>query len=155
MSNNIIIDNNTNRFGSGHAAGYQTDEIQNNRVITLPVSSTAKATAIKEVNKTLCGLLIFAILISIVSYYFVVDTERQLNECSRETTKYNVENAELQNQLDRKKSFNNVDKIMQKSNLLQTPKKVIETVDVRRNIDNGKKQHAGNYSKPKVFTMGY
>ena len=53
-----------------------------------------------------------------------------LNNLSRETTVFNDENTELENQLDRLKSFNNVDKSMQKNNLLSKAKQVIEVEEV-------------------------
>ena len=83
------------------------------------------------------------IVISTISYYFVVSSEIKLNEYSRETTLLNVENAELQNKLDRLKSFNNVDLTMQKNNLLQRPEQVIEATEVDSdNIVNEKKSNS-------------
>jgi hypothetical protein len=49
-----------------------------------------------------------------------------LNKIGRETTKLNSENVELQNKLDNLRSFNNVDKLVRKNNLLNTAKQVIE-----------------------------
>ena len=73
-----------------------------------------KAMAIRKVNKTLCALLGVAVLIAFVGYYFAMSNELTLNKLSRQITTLNDENAELQNQLDRLKSFNNVDsKMMQ------------------------------------------
>ena len=92
-----------------------------------------KAMAIRKVNKTLCGLLLCLIFVSIISYYFVVSSEIKLNEYSRQTIMLNDENAELQNQLDRLKSFSNVDMTMQKNNLLQKPDHVREAPEVAAN----------------------
>ena len=85
-----------------------------------------KAMAIRKVNKTLCGLLGIAVLFAFVSYYFSMSNELTLNKLSRQITALNDENAELQNQLDRLKSFNNVDNKMMEYNMLQTAAKVIE-----------------------------
>ena len=109
--------------------------------------------AIKKVNNTLCGLLICAILISAISYYFVVSSEIQLNECSRKTTLLNVENSELQNKLDKLKSFNNVDLTMQKNNLLKRPEKVIDVTAVQTNTP--KKTLTNKAVKPKAWAIGY
>ena len=68
-----------------------------------------KAMAIRKVNKTLCALLGVAVLFAFVSYYFAMSNELTLNKLSRQITTLNDENAELQNNLDRLKSFNNVD----------------------------------------------
>ncbi len=85
-----------------------------------------KAMAIRKVNKTLCGLLGIAVLVAFVSYYFSMSNELTLNKLSRQITTLNDENAELQNQLDRLKSFNNVDSKMMEYNMLQKAAKVIE-----------------------------
>ncbi len=138
--------------------GYSSDTIRINRndqVISgyFPKQNSVKAMAIKKVNNTLCGLLICAILISAISYYFVVSSEIQLNECSRKTTLLNVENSELQNKLDKLKSFNNVDLTMQKNNLLKRPEKVIDVTAVQTNTP--KKTLNNKAVKPKAWAIGY
>ena len=86
--------------------------------------------AIRKLNFTLCIMLIALIAITTVSYYFATANEMTLNKISRETVILNDENSELENQLDRLKSFNNVDKSMQKNNLLSKAKQVIEVTEV-------------------------
>ena len=139
--------------------GFNTNSIQqqqrDNQIITgyFPKENTASDIALKKFNDTLSGLLLCIIVISTISYYFVVSSEIKLNEYSRETTLLNVENAELQNKLDRLKSFNNVDLTMQKNNFLQRPEQVIEATEVDSdNIVNKKKS---NSVKPKVWSIGY
>ncbi len=97
-----------------------------------------KAMAIRKVNKTLCGLLGVAVFIAFVGYYFAMSNELTLNKLSRQITTLNDENAELQNQLDRLKSFNNVDSKMMQYNMLQKAAKVIEVPAVTSavSIDN-------------------
>lgn len=85
-----------------------------------------KAMAIRKVNKTLCGLLGIAVIVAFIGYYFAMSNELTLNKLSRQITTLNDENAELQNQLDRLKSFNNVDNKMMQYNMLQKAAKVIE-----------------------------
>ena len=85
-----------------------------------------KAMAIKKVNKTLCALLGVAVLIAFVSYYFAMSDELTLNKLSRQITTLNDENAELQNHLDRLKSFNNVDTKMMQYSMLTKAENVIE-----------------------------
>lgn len=85
-----------------------------------------KAMAIRKVNKTLCALLGVAVLVAFVSYYFAMSDELTLNKLSRQITTLNDENAELQNHLDRLKSFNNVDDKMMRYNMLSKADKVIE-----------------------------
>lgn len=85
-----------------------------------------KAMAIRKVNKTLCALLGVAVLFAFVSYYFAMSNELALNKLSRQITTLNDENAELQNNLDRLKSFNNVDSKMGQYSMLTKAEKVIE-----------------------------
>ena len=85
-----------------------------------------KAMAIRKVNKTLCALLGVLILGAFVSYYFAMSDELMLNKLARQITTLNDENAELQNHLDRLKSFNNVDDKMIQNNMLTKAAKVIE-----------------------------
>ncbi|MCM1265804.1 MAG: hypothetical protein NC200_06355 [Candidatus Gastranaerophilales bacterium] len=155
MNKNRVRNNNIQR----QRAGYISDTVrrnENEQVISgyFPKESSVKAMAIKKVNNTLCGLLLCAIFISAISYYFVVSSEIKLNEYSRETTLLNVENAELQNKLDRLKSFNNVDLTMQKNNLLQKPEKVIEATEVKSNSVSEKTKNKSNI-KPTAWSIGY
>jgi len=85
-----------------------------------------KALAIKRINKTLCAMLGVAVLAAFVSYYFAMSDELTLNKLSRQITALNDENSELQNNLDRLKSFNNVDDKMIENNTLVKAQKVIE-----------------------------
>ena len=147
-----------NRLRPEYNVGYVTDAMQargNNQVVSgkFPKQNSVKDMAIKRVNSTLCCLLIGAIFVSAISYFFVVSSEIKLNECSRKTTMLNVENSELQNKLDKLKSFNNVDLTMQKNNLLQRPEKIIEATEVNTNINN--KKDLSNRTKPKAWTIGY
>lgn len=82
--------------------------------------------AIRKINKTLCGLLGLFILIAFISYYFSMIYEVTLNTLSRQITTINDENAELQNNLDRLRSFSNVDTKINQFKLLQKADKVIE-----------------------------
>lgn len=92
-----------------------------------------KAMAIRKVNKTLCALLGVAVLFAFVSYYFAMSNELALNKLSRQITTLNDENAELQNSLDRLKSFNNVDTKMMQNSMLTKAEKVIEVQAVAPN----------------------
>ena len=85
-----------------------------------------KSMAIKRINKTLCALLGVAVLVAFVSYYFAMSDELALNKLSRQITALNDENSELQNNLDRLKSFNNVDDTMMQKSMLAKAQNVIE-----------------------------
>ncbi len=86
--------------------------------------------AIRKLNFTLCIILAVFITVTTISYYFATATEMKLNDISRETTVFNDENAELENQLDKLKSFNNVDKSVSQNNMLTKAKQVIEVQEV-------------------------
>jgi len=117
-----------------------------------PQETSVKAMAIKKVNKTLCGMLLCLIFVSIISYYFVVTSEIKLNEHSHRTMMLNDENADLQNKLDRLKSFSNVDMTMQKNNLLQKPDRVIEAPEVQSNSAKGLQIET---ERPFSWSIGY
>ena len=68
-----------------------------------------------------------------------MSNELTLNKLSRQITTLNDENAELQNQLDRLKSFNNVDSKMMQYNMLQKASKVIEVPAVHSAVTVDKK----------------
>ena len=88
--------------------------------------STVKDMAIRKVNKSLCGLLVVAIMTAFVSYYFVMCSQLTLDNLRNQIVAINDENFDLQNNLDRLKSFNNVDNKMAQFNLLQKADKVVE-----------------------------
>lgn len=94
--------------------------------------NTMKEMAIRKVNRTLCMLLGVFVFVAFISYYFSMSNELTLNTLSRQITTLNDENAELQNNLDRLKSFNNVDSKMAQYNLLQKAAKVIEVQAVKQ-----------------------
>ena len=92
-----------------------------------PKENVVRQMAIKRVNKMLCVMISALIAVVVVSYYFVLSCEMKLNELSRQTVTLNNENTDLQNQLDRLNSFNNVDKTFQQNNMLKRAGQVIET----------------------------
>lgn len=92
-----------------------------------PKENIVRQMAIKRVNTMLSVILGLLIAVVIVSYYFVITCEIKLNDLSRQTIVLNNENSDLQNRLDKLKSFNNVDKTLQQNNMLQRAGQVIET----------------------------
>lgn len=110
--------------------GYAQSPITQAPVIEGPFyynkDNLVKEMAIRRINKTLCGLLTMLVCTTFISYYFAMTNEVSLNKLRRQITTLNEENAELQNKLDRLKSFNNVDTKMEQYNLLQKAAKVIE-----------------------------
>lgn len=117
------------REQQGYSNSYANNPIkEENQVIEgyFQKEISQKAMAIRKVNKTLCGLLGIAVLVAFVSYYFAMSNELSLNKLSRQITTLNDENAELQNHLDRLKSFNNVDNKMMQYSMLTKAANVIE-----------------------------
>lgn len=68
----------------------------------------------------------FTIAVTFVSYYVAMNYEAKLNNLDNEIVRLNTENQDLQAELDRLKSFNNVDNKIEEYNLLQKADKVIE-----------------------------
>ncbi len=85
-----------------------------------------KEIIISRINTVLCGILGCLVLVCLVSYYFVVQSEIELRKLSKETIALNYDNVDMQNKLDNLQSFSNVDFEVTKSNILTRAKKVIE-----------------------------
>ncbi|MBR1461320.1 hypothetical protein IJ596_06795 [bacterium] len=87
---------------------------------------TLRDAVTRKINKTLCIFLLITIVVTFVSYYIAMNYEAKLNSLDREIIRIKTENQDLQADLDRYKSFNNVDNNVEKFNLLQKAEKVIE-----------------------------
>jgi len=85
-----------------------------------------KSSSVEKLNKFLSSILLMLVVLSLVSYYFVSDGEKNMNKLGREIVALSNENIELQNKLDNLHSFNKVDAIIQNNSTLDTAKKVIE-----------------------------
>lgn len=117
-----------------------------------PKENSKKEMAIRRINTTLTCLLVGLILFTAISYYFATVNEMQLNNLNRQTVVLNDENTDLQNKLDRLKSFNNVDITMQKNNILKKAQQVMEIPAVTSNKVSDKKFNA---QKPFSWAIGY
>ena len=87
---------------------------------------TIQEMMIRRINKSLCVCLLFTIAVTFISYYIAMNYEAKLNALDKEIVRINMENQDLQADLDRYKSFNNVDSRIGKFKLLQKANKVIE-----------------------------
>ncbi len=112
---------------------YKNQDLVQNPITQSPViegyfykENLLKEMAIRKLNMTLCAILTFFVIAAFISYYLEMSNEITLNTLSRQVTSLNDENAELQNTLDKLKSFNNVDSKMAQQNILQKAAKVIE-----------------------------
>ena len=152
--NNSQIQVNNYGYSYYYADDYQTNPQQVNSIIEgyFPKENFKKEMAIRKINTTLIVLLGIFLVVTAVSYYFATANEIVLNNLSRQTIVLNDENFDLQNKLDKLKSFNNVDITMQKNNLLQKAQQVIEIPAVSSNEINDKKLEA---QKPFVWAIGY
>ena len=84
---------------------------------------TVREMLTRRINKSLCGILLFTIAITFVSYYVSMLYEAKLNNLDNEIVRINTENQDLQSDLDRYKSFNNVDSKIGEFKLLQVIRK--------------------------------
>jgi len=87
---------------------------------------TVREMVVRRINKTLCICLLLTIAVTFVSYYIAMNFEAKLNALDREIVKINTENLDLQADLDRYKSFNNVDSKIGAFKLLQKADRVLE-----------------------------
>ncbi len=87
---------------------------------------TIREMVTRKINKSLCFCLGITIAITFVSYYIAMNYEAKLNNLDNEIVRLNAENQDLQAELDKYKSFNNVDNKIGEYNLLQKAEKVIE-----------------------------
>ena len=151
------IQNKLNNFSYEQA--YQENFQENQQQYSSPViegyfpkENTIKEMAIRQINSTLTALLFISIFVTAISYYFATANQIVLNNLSRQTIVLNDENFDLQNKLDRLKSFNNVDMTMQKSNMLQKAQQVLEIPEVESTKVSDKNL---NIQKPLVWAIGY
>lgn len=87
---------------------------------------TIREMVTRKINKSLCFCLGITIAVTFVSYYIAMNYEAKLNSLDNEIVRLNAENQDLQAELDKFKSFNNVDTKIGEFNLLQKAEKVIE-----------------------------
>jgi len=85
-----------------------------------------KEMVIARINNFLCGVLALLVMVCLVSYYFVINGEIQLNQIRKETLAINYDNEDMQHRLDILQSFSNVDRQVSRTKILQTAKQVIE-----------------------------
>ncbi len=113
------------------------------QVVSNPVSApvlyqvkplTVREMVVRRINKTLCVCLLITILVTFVSYYIAMNFEAKLNSLDREIVKINTENADLQADLDRYKSFNNVDSKIGEFKLLQKADKVMQVTALSKDV---------------------
>ena len=127
MSTNIVVSNHSN-------IRVAKPKLATNPVVASVASGnfyhskpvTVREMVIRRINKTLCIFLLFTVIITFISYYIAMNFEAKLNYLDREIVKINDENLELQADLDRYKSFNNVDSKIGEFKLLQKADKVLE-----------------------------
>lgn len=134
---------------------------QNRQPVTAPVSNpvvygcfprySSKPSFVDKLNKVLSGFLLCLVVLSLVSYYFVSDGERNMNKLGREIVALTNENIELQNKLDNMHSFNRVDSVLQTGSVLASAKKVIQVQSAKVAFVPNIKPQPINYH----WTIGY
>lgn len=153
MSQNQLQINNYD-YSYKNQENYQSNTQPDNSIIEgyFPKENIRKEMAIRKINTTLTIVLGIFLVLTAVSYYFATANEIVLNNLSRQTTVLNDENSDLQNKLDKLKSFNNVDITMQKSNTLKKAQQVIEIPAVSLNTVADRKIDT---QKPFTWAIGY
>jgi hypothetical protein len=141
-------------YENNYQENYQNNFIHSNPIIEgyFPKENVRKEMAIRKINTNLTIMLGIFLLLTAVSYYFATANDIVLNNLSRQTTILNDENSDLQNKIDKLKSFNNVDITMQKNNMLKKAQQVIEIPAVSSNTVADKKLNA---QKPFSWAIGY
>ena len=114
---------------------------------------TIREMVTRKINKSLCCCLMLTIAITFVSYYISMNYEAKLNSLDNEIVRLNAENQDLQAELDKYKSFNNVDNKIGEYNLLQKADKVIEVTarNAKKSVIAPTKTASNNYS----WALGY
>ncbi len=127
-------------YTQNYGTDYQSNPQQYSSIIEgyFPKENIIKEMAIRKINTTLTTLLIVFLFITAISYYFATANEMVLNNLSRQTIILNDENSDLQNKLDKLKSFNNLDMTMQKNNMLKKSQQVLEIPAVSSEIVSNK-----------------
>ena len=85
-----------------------------------------KTSHFEKLNRVLSCMLLMLVVLSLVSYYFVSDSEKNMNKLGREIVALSNENIELQNRLDNLHSFNKIESVILNNSTLDTAKKIIE-----------------------------
>lgn len=115
---------------------------------------TIREMVTRRINKSLCFCLVIAIAITFVSYYVAMNYEAKLNSLDNEIVRLNAENQDLQTELDRYRSFNNVDNKIGEFNLLQKADKVIEVTALnaaQKEVEDTARTAANNFD----WAIGY
>ena len=115
---------------------------------------TLREMVTRRINKSLCFCLVISIAVTFVSYYIAMNYEAKLNNLDNEIVRLNAENQDLQAELDKYKSFNNVDNKIGEFNLLQKADKVIEVTALnssQKEIEQTVKTATNNFT----WSIGY
>ncbi len=98
---------------------------------------------VRRINKALGFCITVAISVTFISYYTAMNCEAKLNKLDSEIVRLNAENQDLQAELDRFQSFNNVDNKVEEFNLLKKADKVLEITAL-----NADKKNVSHVTKP-------
>ena len=128
--------------------------VQQNQIISgyFIKEKSYKEMVIARINNFLCGVLSLLVLVCLVSYYYVINGEIQLNQIRKETLAINYENEDMQHRLDILQSFSNLDKQVTRTKILQTAKQVMELSAA--NLPNVNYENK-NASPVPGWSMGY
>jgi len=127
LKNTIKNDDKKPSFGRFNNRGTRENTRQNQIISGYFIKEKSyKEMVISRINNFLCGVLALLVMVCLVSYYFVINGEIQLNSIRKETLAINYENEDMQHRLDIYQSFSNVDREVTRTKILQTAKQVME-----------------------------
>ena len=109
---------------------------------------------VRRINKALGFCISVAICVTFVSYYTAMNCEAKLNKLDGEIVRLNTENQDIQAELDKFQSFNNVDDKVEEFKLLKKADKVIEITALsaeQKAVANAEKPVQNNFD----WAIGY
>lgn len=102
-----------------------------------PKTENYRELAVYKLNRMLTIALCSTILIAVCAYSAVIACEFKLQDLHKATVALNYENAEIQNLVDKAKSYSSIDKKLVVSNTLKAADKVIEVDSVAPKFNPG------------------
>ncbi len=120
-------------YTSYYTQGYANNPIRQDDIVldgNFKKENSIRTIAIDKINRTLRNFLLLLVVASFAGYYCALVTEYKLNNLSHQISTLNDENAELENDLNKLKSLNNVDTRVSQSNFLQKAGQVMRVAAV-------------------------
>ena len=151
----------TEEYNNPQTSGYVANPITNTSAqvvegnFSYEKPMSIKAMITRRINKSLGFCLILAIAVTFISYYISMTYEAKLNVLDANIVRLNAENQDLQTELDRYKSFNNVDSKIGEYGTLKKANKVIEVTAMDSSSIKPIENHTKTASSSFNWVIGY